>query len=183
MSAPAAAFAATDFHLREEEHLPPGGFTHLGFWIYLMSDCLIFAVLFATYGVLGTSLAGGPGPRDLFELPLVALNTTLLLISSITYGFVMLAMNRGDKARVVLWLAVTGAFGASTADISSACGRADSAYPAAPPRRIGSAARQRFDLNHATGAPTAPSGSSSYSTCRRTPNATSAARRSTAPPT
>ena len=60
MSAPAAA---TDFYVREEEHHAPGGSTHLGFWIYLMSDCLIFAVLFATYGVLGTSLAGGPGPR------------------------------------------------------------------------------------------------------------------------
>ena len=44
-----------------------------------MSDCLIFAVLFATYGVLGASLAGGPGPRDLFDLRLVALNTTMLL--------------------------------------------------------------------------------------------------------
>ena len=77
---------------------PPGGSTHLGFWIYLMSDCLIFAVLFATYGVLGASLAGGPGPRDLFDLPLVALNTTLLLISSITYGFAMLAMHRRRPA-------------------------------------------------------------------------------------
>ena len=64
-----------------------------------MSDSLIFAVLFATYGVLGASLAGGPGPRDLFELPLVALNTTLLLISSITYGFAMLAMNVGDQKK------------------------------------------------------------------------------------
>ena len=87
--------------------------THLGFWIYLMSDCLIFAVLFATYGVLGASLAGGPGPRDLFELPLVALNTTMLLISSITYGFAMLAMNAGDQTKTLQWLAVTGLFGAA----------------------------------------------------------------------
>ena len=85
--------AATDLLPRSRRSTTrPGGSTHLGFWIYLMSDCLIFAVLFATYGVLGASLAGGPGPRDLFELPLVALNTTFLLISSITYGFAMLAM-------------------------------------------------------------------------------------------
>ncbi len=78
-----------------------------------MSDCLIFAVLFATYGVLGASLAGGPGPRDLFELPLVALNTTFLLISSITYGFAMLAVYAKDQAKAIKWLAVTGAFGAA----------------------------------------------------------------------
>ncbi|MBP7242718.1 cytochrome o ubiquinol oxidase subunit III [Amaricoccus sp.] len=100
------------FHVFEEEHHEAGGSTHLGFWIYLMSDCLIFAVLFATYGVLGSSLAGGPGPRDLFSLPLVALNTTLLLISSITYGFAMLAMYEGDQKGTLKWLAITGAFGA-----------------------------------------------------------------------
>ena len=53
------------------EHHPENG-TLLGFWIYLMSDCLIFACLFATYGVLGRSYAGGPSGADLFELPLVA---------------------------------------------------------------------------------------------------------------
>ena len=97
MSASAAA-TDRDFYVREEEHHAEGGSTNLGFWIYLMSDCLIFAVLFATYGVLGASLAGGPGPRDLFDLGIVALNTTILLISSITYGFAMLAMHaRGPE--------------------------------------------------------------------------------------
>ena len=113
MSAPAQPIAPDTFYLVEEEHHAPGGITHLGFWIYLMSDCLIFAVLFATYGVLGASLAGGPGPRDLFELPLVALNTTFLLISSITYGFAMLAVYAKDQAKAIKWLAVTGAFGAA----------------------------------------------------------------------
>ncbi|TPE48936.1 cytochrome o ubiquinol oxidase subunit III [Amaricoccus solimangrovi] len=101
------------FYLTEEEHHEPGGFTNLGFWIYLMSDCLIFAVLFATYGVLGASLAGGPGPRDLFDLSLVALNTTMLLLSSITYGFAMLAMHRMDQKETIKWLAITGLFGAA----------------------------------------------------------------------
>jgi cytochrome o ubiquinol oxidase subunit III len=102
----------TDFYLVEEEHHAQGGFTHLGFWIYLMSDCLIFAVLFATYGVLGASLAGGPGPRDLFDLGLVALNTALLLLSSITYGFAMLAVTARDQKKTLQWLAVTGLLGA-----------------------------------------------------------------------
>ena len=83
----------------------------LGFWIYLMSDCLVFAMLFATYAVLGSSYAGGPGPKQLFDLPLVALNTTMLLLSSITYGFAMLAMNDGKRGVTQAWLAITGLFG------------------------------------------------------------------------
>ncbi|MGF7156592.1 cytochrome o ubiquinol oxidase subunit III [Novosphingobium gossypii] len=97
----------------EEHHHPEGGSTMLGFWIYLMSDCLIFAMLFAAYGVLGGNLAAGPGPKDLFELPLVALNTAMLLFSSITYGFAMLAMEKGNKGGTQAWLLVTAVFGAA----------------------------------------------------------------------
>ncbi len=99
------------FHFAEEPYHPEGSSTMLGFWLYLMSDCLIFAMLFATYGVLGTSYAGGPGPKELFELPLVALNTAMLLFSSITYGFAMLAMTEDKRGTTQAWLAVTGLFG------------------------------------------------------------------------
>jgi cytochrome o ubiquinol oxidase subunit 3 len=85
----------------------------LGFWLYLMSDCLIFACLFAMYGVVGHNYAAGPSPKDLFELPLVALNTSMLLLSSITYGFAMLEMARKRKAATLFWLFVTGCFGAA----------------------------------------------------------------------
>jgi cytochrome o ubiquinol oxidase subunit 3 len=78
-----------------------------------MSDCLIFAALFATYGVLGTSYAGGPSQAELFKLPTVALNTSMLLFSSITYGFAMLAMAKGNKGATLIWLAITGLFGAA----------------------------------------------------------------------
>ena len=94
----------------EHEH-GAGGSTMLGFWIYLMSDALLFATLFATFGVLSTSYAGGPAPRQIFELPIVAINTTILLISSITYGFGMLAMERGALRGTQAWLAVTGLLG------------------------------------------------------------------------
>ena len=97
------------FYLTEEHH-PENG-TLLGFWIYLMSDCLIFACLFAVYAVLGRSYAGGPTGAELFDLPLVAVNTSLLLLSSITYGFAMLEMARGKKTPTLLWLAITGLFG------------------------------------------------------------------------
>jgi cytochrome o ubiquinol oxidase subunit 3 len=104
---------ARAFHLAsEDEHHPENG-TLLGFWIYLMSDCLIFAALFATYAVLGTSYAGGPSQAELFKLPTVALNTSMLLLSSITYGFAMLAMAKGNKGATLIWLGITGLFGAA----------------------------------------------------------------------
>ena len=58
------------FYLTQEHH-PENG-TLLGFWLYLMSDCLVFACLFATYGVLGRSYAAGPNGAEIFDLPLVA---------------------------------------------------------------------------------------------------------------
>lgn len=92
------------------DHHPQQG-TLLGFWLYLMSDCLIFAVLFAVYAVLGRSYAAGPSGADLFDLQLVAINTAMLLFSSITYGLAMIAMQHGRKKGVLTWLAITGLFG------------------------------------------------------------------------
>jgi cytochrome o ubiquinol oxidase subunit 3 len=100
---------APQFYLEEDHH--PEGSTMLGFWLYLMSDCLIFAVLFATHGVVGRNYAAGPSPADLFDLPLVALNTSMLLFSSITYGFAMLQMERNARMETLFWLGVTGLFG------------------------------------------------------------------------
>ena len=93
------------------EHHPQNG-TLLGFWLYLMSDCLIFACLFAVYGVLGRNYAAGPSGADLFDLNLVAINTGLLLLSSITYGFSMIEMQNKRQGRTLAWLAVTGLLGA-----------------------------------------------------------------------
>jgi cytochrome o ubiquinol oxidase subunit 3 len=107
-----AATAACDeprFYLKVDRH--PDNGTVLGFWLYLMSDCLVFACLFAVYGVLGRSYAAGPSGADLFDLPLVALNTSLLLLSSITYGFAVLQMQLNRVAPVLVWLAITGLFG------------------------------------------------------------------------
>jgi len=106
----ANTLTAQYYDLNEHDH-PEGGSTLLGFWIYLMSDLLIFGMLFATFGVLGGNLAAGPGPKDLFNLKLVGVNTTMLLLSSITYGFAMIAA-QNDKLRATQgWLLVTALFG------------------------------------------------------------------------
>lgn len=109
----AAATEPTFYRTETEDHGGGSGGTLLGFWIYLMTDALIFATLFATYGVLSTSYAGGPRPSEIFELPLVALNTTLLLLSSITYGMAMIDVEAGRTRAVQAWLAITALFGAA----------------------------------------------------------------------
>jgi cytochrome o ubiquinol oxidase subunit 3 len=109
-AAPAARAAQEEMLFHVRDHHPENG-TLLGFWLYLMSDCLIFAVLFIAYAVLGRNFAGGPSGAELFDLPLVALNTSFLLLSSITYGFAMLASQRAKLGTTLLWLGVTGLFG------------------------------------------------------------------------
>jgi cytochrome o ubiquinol oxidase subunit 3 len=89
-----------------------GSRTTLGFWIYLMSDCLIFATLFATFGVLVNATAGGPSGKELFELPYVLGETLLLLVSSFTFGLAMLNLHAHRRAQVISWLGVTFLFGA-----------------------------------------------------------------------
>lgn len=105
--------AAAPVFYKREEHAHGDGGTLFGFWLYLMSDCLLFAVLFATYGVLGRNYAAGPSGADLFDLRLVAVNTALLLLSSLTYGFAMLAMAEQRMRATLIWMAVTGLFGAA----------------------------------------------------------------------
>jgi cytochrome o ubiquinol oxidase subunit III len=94
-------------HNEEVGHSDTVGIQTLGFWLYLMSDLIIFATLFATFAVLGRNYAGGPTGKELFELPYVLGETLLLLFSSITYGLVMLAVHSGMKKWVLVGLAVT----------------------------------------------------------------------------
>ncbi len=83
-----------------------------GFWLYLMSDAIIFACLFATYLVMVGNEAGGPTGKDVFSLERAAGETALLLFSSTTFGFAAVALWAGERSRVLLWLAVTFVLGA-----------------------------------------------------------------------
>lgn len=78
-----------------------------GFWLYVLSDCLLFATLFATFAVLSQSFAGGVTPHELFELEFVAIETALLLFSSFTFGMAMLGANAKDMRRMMKWLIIT----------------------------------------------------------------------------
>ncbi|HMH70382.1 MAG TPA: cytochrome o ubiquinol oxidase subunit III [Candidatus Saccharimonadales bacterium] len=85
--------------------------THFGFWVYLMTDCILFASLFATYVVLRGNTASGPSGHELFDLPMVLVETLILLTSSFACGLAMLALKRGDKRQLVGWLAATYVLG------------------------------------------------------------------------
>jgi cytochrome o ubiquinol oxidase subunit 3 len=78
-----------------------------------MSDCILFACLFAAFAVLRGEVAGGPSGKEIFELNYVLVETAILLFSSITYGFAMVSMQNHQKGRVMFWLGVTFLLGAA----------------------------------------------------------------------
>lgn len=99
-----------DVKTYEEESLERKRF---GFWVYIMTDCILFATLFATYAVLRNNTAGGPGAKDLFSLPFILIETLILLTSSYSIGLALLAARKKDKRQMLAWLAVTFVLGAS----------------------------------------------------------------------
>lgn len=78
-----------------------------GFWVYLMTDCVLFAALFVTYAVLHGNTNGGPGSDELFSLPYALTETIILLTSSFTCGLAMLALQSRSKKQIAGWLAIT----------------------------------------------------------------------------
>ena len=101
---------AVDF-VEAEHHPETASTVQLGFWIYLMSDCLLFSALFATYSVLRGHTAGGPAAQDLFDLPYVLTETMALLLSSFTCGLAMLAANDRRRNQTLGWFGATFALG------------------------------------------------------------------------
>jgi cytochrome o ubiquinol oxidase subunit III len=81
--------------------------TVFGFWVYLMTDLLMFGVLFATYSVLHGSVYNGPGSNQLFDLPFALSETLILLTSSFTCGLALLAALKKSKRFVLFWFGIT----------------------------------------------------------------------------
>lgn len=87
--------------------------TVFGFWVYLMSDCILFGMLFATYAVLHSNTHGGPSGRELFDMHFVLVETVLLLTSSFTCGVAMLPGSQKNKKKMLGWFALTAILGMS----------------------------------------------------------------------
>ena len=85
--------------------------TSIGFWLYLMTDCVLFGTLFAVYAILQANTFGGPGPKELFEPGAILAETMLLLTSSYACGLAVLRARAGDKVKAIFWLVVTFALG------------------------------------------------------------------------
>ncbi|MDQ3064884.1 MAG: cytochrome o ubiquinol oxidase subunit III [bacterium] len=81
--------------------------TMFGFWVYLMTDLLMFAVLFAVFAVLRNNTMGGPAGRDLFSPSLALAETLILLTSSFTAGVGMIYARRGLKGNTLAWFGIT----------------------------------------------------------------------------
>ena len=98
-------------YIEEEPHHDTEGDTVFGFWIYILSDCILFATLFAVFAVLRGNFAGAPTAVELFELDYIFLETLLLLLSSFTFGLAMLESNRAHLTGLFRWLGVTWLLG------------------------------------------------------------------------
>jgi len=82
-----------------------------GFWLFLMSDAIIFALLFATYAVMSLGPSAAMAPSQLFDFNRVAIETAVLLLSSLTFGMASVAMAARRRDIAVLWLIVTALLG------------------------------------------------------------------------
>jgi cytochrome o ubiquinol oxidase subunit 3 len=98
---------------RKNEQLQADSKTMFGFWTYLMTDCVLFASLFATFAVLHSNTYGGPSAHALFSLPYALAETLILLFSSFTCGLAILSAQTKSKRLVLFWLFVTLLLGAA----------------------------------------------------------------------
>lgn len=103
--------AASEQVVRAAEHREADDRATFGFWVYIMTDCVLFASLFAVYAVLHNNTFGGPAGSSLFDLHSVLAETLILLTSSFTCGLAMLAAHARKKNQVMLWFGVTFVLG------------------------------------------------------------------------
>jgi len=96
-----------------DDHHDQESMKMFGFWLFLITDVILFGTLFATYVVLRLNTDGGPTGAELLEMNGIIISTFILLTSSFTSGIAVLEMNKGNKRGLMLWLAITALLGAS----------------------------------------------------------------------
>src|SRR5579863_9039870 len=96
-----------ELHKKEQQEEMILDKASFGFWVYLMTDLLMFAVLFASYSVLHGNIFNGPASNEIFNLPFALSETLILLTSSFTSGLGMLAAHQKSKKQVLIWFGVT----------------------------------------------------------------------------
>lgn len=97
----------TDTLEHHDHHHDADGTSIFGFWIYIMSDCILFATLFATFIVLHNNTFGGPSMKEIINIPYVFGETVFLLLSNFTFGMAILSLYRSKKRMVMRWLTIT----------------------------------------------------------------------------
>jgi cytochrome o ubiquinol oxidase subunit 3 len=112
MAQAAAKHGENHAHGHDHGHHDPQEMKILGFGFFLISDVILFSVVFATFIVLRDNTAGGPILSELIKMPGVIAETFLLLTSSFTSGLAVLAMNQGKVKQLINWLIVTAVLGA-----------------------------------------------------------------------
>lgn len=100
-------------HKHSHGHTDLESLKQFGFWLFMITDVILFSTLFATFVVLRGNTAGGPIGSDLIEMNGIIISTFILLTSSFTSGLALLSMNKGDKKGLILWLAVSALLGLS----------------------------------------------------------------------
>ena len=124
MSTPALPIGSDPYHLGHGTHAVSTASGHgiggpaprriivgYGFWIFLISDIILFSALFASYAVLAPATAGGPAARDIFDTNNVALETACLLLSSFACGMASIAVSQRSQKWTQIALLITGLLG------------------------------------------------------------------------
>ncbi|KEC56190.1 cytochrome (ubi)quinol oxidase subunit III [Bartonella koehlerae] len=105
-----SAMTIDNVHI-DEHHHDSSSIMTFGFWVYILSDLILFSTLFSSFAVFSASYGGGKAGNEFIDLNFVLVETAILLLSSITYGFVMVQAHKGNINGVRLWMSVTCVLG------------------------------------------------------------------------
>lgn len=98
--------------VEDQNHHSADAMDIYGFWIYILSDCILFGTIFTAYVTLQNNLYGGVNLKQLIDIPYVLIETLVLLASSFTYGLSILSLYKNKLRSIIFWLVVTLGLGA-----------------------------------------------------------------------